>query len=69
MKATTLLNEEKLVRKAVATLLDNLGPIESSRFLAMPFDKGRLDSVKRHRQWQKDLEQTDFFNRVFPKDR
>ncbi len=65
MKATTLMNEEKLIQQAVATLLEKLGPIESSRFLALAIDRNRLDSVKRHRQWQKDLKKAEFFNRVF----
>ena len=65
MKTTTLLEEEQLVKKGVNALLEKLGPIESSRFLALPFSGGRSDSVRRHRQWQKQLDKTEFFNQVF----
>jgi len=65
MKITTLLDEEQLVKKAVTVLLEKLGPIESSRFLALPFSGGRLDSVRRHQRWQKELDKNKFFNQVF----
>ena len=65
MKITTLLDEEQLVKKAVTALLENLGPIESSRFLALPFSGGRLESVRRHQRWQKELDKNKFFNHVF----
>jgi len=69
MKTTTLLNEEQLVKKAVTALLENLGPIESSRFLALPFSGGRLDSVRRHHRWQKELDKNKFLNQVFRNNR
>ena len=69
MKTTTLLNEEQLVKKAVTALLENLGPIESSRFLALPFSGGRLESVRRHQLWQKELDKNKFLNQVFRNNR
>ena len=65
MKTSTLLDEEQLVKKAVTALLEKLSPVESGRFLALPFSGGRLDSVRRHRRWQKELDKTEFFNQVF----
>ena len=65
MKTSTLLDEEQLVKKAVTALLEKLGPIESSRFLALPLSSRRIESVKRHRRWQKELVKSEFFNQVF----
>ena len=65
MKTTTLLDEEQLIKKAVAALFEKLGPIESSRFLALPFSGGRLDSVRRHQRWQEELDKDNFFDQVF----
>jgi len=44
--------------------MKELGPIEASRFLTLP-KKKRLESVKRHRQWQARLQKEEFFGRVF----
>ena len=41
-----------------------LGPIEATRFLARPRGR-RLESVKRHRQWQATLDRQQFFDQVF----
>lgn len=46
--------------------MEKLGPVETSRFLAMDRPK-RMESVKRHRQWQKDLDQGAFLDSVFAK--
>ena len=61
---TTLMNEEQLVKKATDILLKQLGPLESSRFLSLPHPK-RMESVKRHREWQKNLNKDALFNKVF----
>ena len=47
-------DEDTLVKKAVEVLLRELGPVDTMRFVAMPRTK-RLESVKRHRKWQKTL--------------
>ena len=64
MKARIFTDEEKLITKAVDVLVKELGPVEASRFLALP-KKKRIESVKRHRQWQAQLRQAEFFDRVF----
>ena len=61
---TQLMTEEKLVKKATDLLLKQLGPVESSRFIALPHTK-RVESVKRHRQWQAGLNKDEFFKKVF----
>ena len=64
MKASIFTDEEQLITKAVDVLIKELGPVEASRFLALP-KKKRTESVKRHRQWQAQLQQEEFFDRVF----
>ena len=58
------LEEEELVRRAIAALLRSLGPVEATRFLSLPRAR-QLDSVKRHREWQEILDQESFFDQVF----
>lgn len=58
------MDEEQLITKAVDILVKELGPVEASRFLTLP-KKKRVESVKRHRQWQAQLQQEEFFDRVF----
>jgi hypothetical protein len=50
--------------RAIHALMDQLGPIETARFLALPRQR-RLDSVKRHRQWQAGLDVERFFTQIF----
>ena len=64
MKASVFTDEEQLITKAIEVLVKELGPVEASRFLALPRKK-RVDSVKRHRQWQAQLQQEEFFDRIF----
>jgi len=64
MKQSQFLSEETLVQRAIAALMDTLGPVETTRFLALPVTK-RVESVKRHRAWQAHLEKEQFFNEVF----
>lgn len=63
MKAVALMEEDTLVRRAVDSLMQRLGPIETQRFLSLPSRK-RLDSVKRHRLWQQGLKKDQFFDSV-----
>ena len=60
------MNEEILIKKAVKVLIKELGPVEAIRFINMPKRK-RLESVRRHREWQKLLDKERFFNEVFAK--
>ena len=64
MKARIFTDEEKLITKAVDVLVKELGPVEASRFLTLP-RKRRTESVKRHRQWQAQLQPAEFLDRVF----
>lgn len=64
MMTTQYLVEEDLVDKALAALMKALGPMETMRFLNLPRQR-RLESVKRHRQWQTTLNQDEFFHQVF----
>jgi len=44
--------------------MKELGPVETARFINMPKRK-RIESVKRHREWQKLLDKDKFFDEVF----
>jgi hypothetical protein len=45
-------------------LIKELGPVEAIRFITIPKNK-RIESVKRHREWQKMLSKDIFFDEVF----
>ena len=64
MKKTKYMDEEKIISKAINALYKELGPVETIRFLTLPKSK-RLESVKRHREWQKTLDKDLFFDEVF----
>ncbi len=64
MKNPSYLKEEELVLKAISALMQALGPVETMRFLNLPRQQ-RLETVKRHRQWQASLDQSQFFDQVF----
>lgn len=64
MRATKYMDEGIMVKKAIKVLIGELGPIEANRFISMPRKK-RIESVKRHREWQKYLDKDKFFSKVF----
>jgi hypothetical protein len=64
MSTTHYLSEEELIERALTALLESLGPVEAMRFLSLPHPR-RLESVKRHRQWQTQLDQAQFFDQIF----
>jgi hypothetical protein len=64
MSIAKYMDEEDVIRKAIEVLLKELGPIETIRFINMP-KKKRIESVKRHREWQKQLDKEKFLNDVF----
>ena len=64
MTITRYLSEDELIEQAILALFKALGPIEATRFLSLP-RQTRLESVKRHHQWQATLNQTEFFYHVF----
>lgn len=66
MKSVKYLDEEVVIKKAVEVLIKELGPVETIRFINIPKRK-RLESVRRHREWQKLLDKDHFFDEVFGK--
>ncbi len=64
MKTRVYLPEDEMIRRALDALMTALGPVETTRFLTLPRQR-RLDSVKRHRQWQASLDKDQFFYQVF----
>ncbi len=64
MSVSQYLNEEKLIEKTLKILTEKLGPVETSRFLQIVRSK-KVESVKRHRDWQKRLNKEKFFNDIF----
>jgi hypothetical protein len=66
MKPMKILDEEAIVKRAIDLLMKELGPIETVRFITVP-KKKRMESVKRHREWQKLLDKDKLFDEVFVK--
>lgn len=64
MKQGQYIEEDKLLKQGVDILMEQLGPIETSRFLSFPVHK-RIESVKRHQMWQSKLDKNQFFDNVF----
>ena len=58
------MDEEMVIKKGVDLLIKGLGPLEAIRFMSIPRER-RMESVKRHREWQKHLNKEQFFNEVF----
>ena len=64
MKTVRYLDEEIVIKKGVEVLIKELGPVEAIRFINLPKRK-RLESMRRHREWQKLLNKDRFFKEVF----
>jgi hypothetical protein len=64
MRTLKYMNEEVVIKKAMEVLIKELGPVEAVRFINMP-KKKRIESVRRHREWQKLLDKDHFFDEVF----
>jgi len=64
MKALKYMDEKVVIKKGVDALVKELGPVEAIRFISLPKGK-RVESVKRHREWQKHLDKDLFFDEVF----
>lgn len=60
----TYMREEELIRRAIEALVTALGPVEATRFLTLP-RAHTMDAVQRHREWQANLDQQQFFDQVF----
>jgi hypothetical protein len=64
MSQVKYMDEEVIIKKAMEALIEKLGPVEALRFVNIP-KKKRLESVKRHREWQKLLDKKQFLAEVF----
>jgi len=64
MKESVLMTEEQLITQAVNALIDKLGILEATLFLALKSDSN-IDSVKWHQEWQAQLDKEAFFDDVF----
>ncbi len=64
MKAVKYMDENTLIKKSIEVLMENLGPVETIRFVNLSRKK-RMESVRRHREWQKMLDKDKFFNEIF----
>lgn len=58
------MDEEIVIKKGIAALIKELGTVEAFRFINISRRK-RMESVKRHREWQKLLSKEKFFDEVF----
>ena len=64
MKTLKYMDEEEILEKGIEILMRELGPVETARFLNIPRNK-RIESVKRHREWQKSLKKDEFLKKIF----
>lgn len=64
MNTVKYLDEEIVIKRAIEVLIKELGPVEAIRFVNMPRRK-RIESVRRHREWQELLNKDQFFKEVF----
>ena len=64
MRTEKYMDEEAVIRRGVQALIKELGPVEALRFMNLP-KKKRLESVRRHREWQKLLDKDRFLDEVF----
>ncbi len=53
-----------VIRQGVDILMEKLWPIETSRFLSF-LPRKRIESVKRHQEWQSELDKNKFLNDLF----
>ncbi|MDF2953369.1 MAG: hypothetical protein OD816_000614 [Thermodesulfobacterium sp.] len=64
MKVVKYMDENTLIKKSIEVLMEKLGPVETIRFVNLSRKK-RMESVRRHREWQKMLNKDKFFNEIF----
>lgn len=64
MRTVKYMDEDVLLKKAIKLLVKELGPVEAIRFINIPREK-RMESVKRHREWQKYLDKEKFYGEIF----
>ena len=66
MKTAKYIDEDTLIEESIKALMEKIGPVETIRFMNIPRKK-RIESVKRHREWQKLLDKDKFFKEIFGK--
>ncbi len=66
MRTIKYMDEDIVIKKGMEALIKELGPVEAIRFITMPKRK-RVESIRRHREWQKLLDKEKFFDEVFAK--
>ena len=64
MKLTKTVPDNDLMKKGIEILFRELGNADTIRFLSIPQEK-RVESVKRHRDWQRTLDKDAFFDEIF----
>jgi len=64
MKLTKKIPDNDLMKKGIKILFRELGNVDAVRFLSVPREK-RVESVKRHRNWQQTLDKNTFFDEIF----
>ncbi|CAG1771389.1 hypothetical protein BAC3_01779 [uncultured bacterium] len=64
MEQSILVNENQLIQQAISILIEQLGTMDTNRFLSLKSSQ-RLDSVLRHQTWQDTLNKDSFFDDVF----
>jgi len=64
MKLTKAVSDIDLLKKGAEVLFRELGKVDAIRFLTIQREK-RIESVKRHRKWQRTLDKDAFFDEIF----
>ena len=64
MSTEAMMTEEQMIRQTIDALINSLGIMEATRFLAIKREN-RLESADRHRLWQSGLEKEKFFEDIF----
>ena len=64
MRTKIELQGDELFKKAFEILIENLGITQTNQFIGA-IQKHKIDSVKRHRKWQKTLDKDAFFTEIF----
>ena len=64
MKLTKTIPDIDLMKKGIKILFQELGNVDAVRFLSIPREK-RVESVKRHKNWQQTLDKNTFFDEIF----
>ena len=68
MTTQSYLPEESVIQRAIKALMNELGPVETARFLSMPRYR-YPDYVQWRRQWQETLDEKQFLDQVFGEER